>query len=94
MPALLGAGDEVAGDALSMADSGRGGPIVPKRIEASCLAEPPVGLSSSSEESSAEDSAIDQSSSSTGFAVRRADCATGSGSAVLPAAVEDSCVMR
>ena len=42
---------------------GLGGPIVPNRIDASCLA-PPPGRSSSSSESSAEDSIFDHSSSS------------------------------
>ena len=43
MRSLPGAGEfgpeAVVG--LSMAESGRGGAIVPKRIEASCFAEPP-----------------------------------------------------
>ena len=49
----------------SAADKGRGGAIVPKRMEASCLALPPEGpfVSSSSEESSVE-STTDHSSSS------------------------------
>lgn len=77
---LLTAGDRGAGD--SIADIGRGGPIVPKRIEASCFALPPVGLSSSSD-SSSEDSTTDQSSSSFGAARVRAGAAAGSGRAVL-----------
>ena len=50
----------------SMADRGRGGAIVPKRIEASCFALPPVGLSSPSpsEELSSVESMTDHSSSS------------------------------
>ena len=49
---------------LSSDERGRGGPMVPKRREASCLAPPPVRWSSSSSDSSAEDSTTDQSSSS------------------------------
>jgi hypothetical protein len=50
---------------LSMADNGLGGAMVPKRIDARCFADPPVGASSpSSLESSLSDSALDQSSSS------------------------------
>lgn len=48
----------------SMAESGRGGPMVPKRMLASCFAEPPVGPSSSSDEELASSSTTDQSSSS------------------------------
>jgi len=49
----------------SIADSGLGGAMVPKRIEASCLALPPAGRSSSlSEESSSVESTTDHSSSS------------------------------
>ena len=50
----------------SMAERGRGGAIVPKSMDASCLADPPVGTassSSSSDESSVE-STTDHSSSS------------------------------
>lgn len=50
---------------LSIADNGRGGAMVPKRMDARCLADPPVGASSpSSLESSLSDSATDHSSSS------------------------------
>jgi hypothetical protein len=50
---------------LSIADNGRGGAMVPNRIDARCFAEPPVGASSpSSLESSLSDSATDHSSSS------------------------------
>jgi hypothetical protein len=50
---------------LSIADNGRGGAMVPNRIDARCLADPPVGASSpSSLESSLSDSATDHSSSS------------------------------
>jgi hypothetical protein len=56
---------------LSIADKGRGGAMVPNRIDARCLAEPPVGGSASSSlESSFSDSATDHSSSSG----RRRDC--------------------
>ena len=56
---------------LSIADNGRGGAIVPNRIDAKCLAEPPVGaFPSSSLDSSLSDSATDHSSSSG----RRRDC--------------------
>lgn len=48
---------------LSIADRGLGGAIVPKSRDASCLAEPPVGPSSSSL-SSLSDPAADHSSSS------------------------------
>lgn len=50
----------------SMADNGLGGAIVPKSIEASCFALPPVGLSSpsSSDELSSVESTTDHSSSS------------------------------
>jgi hypothetical protein len=48
-----------------MADSGLGGAIVPNKIEARCLAEPPPGRSSSSSlSSSLSDPAADHSSSS------------------------------
>lgn len=49
---------------LSIADKGRGGAMVPKRMDARCLADPPVGPSPSSLESSLSDSATDHSSSS------------------------------
>lgn len=55
------------GDLSSMALRGRGGPMVPNNILASCFALPPPGWSSSSEES-LSDSATDQSSSSSGRA--------------------------
>jgi hypothetical protein len=59
------------GGLLSIADNGRGGAMVPNRIDARCLAEPPVGAPpSSSLESSFSDSATDHSSSSG----RRRDC--------------------
>lgn len=48
----------------SIADSGRGGPIVPNNIEASCFALPPVGRSSSSSDESSMEPTADQSSSS------------------------------
>ncbi len=50
----------------SMADIGRGGPIVPKRIEARCLALPLSGRSSSSASFSelSDESTTDHSSSS------------------------------
>lgn len=51
----------------SMAESGRGGPIVPKRMEARCFAEPPVGASSSSSEELSSVSITDQSSLSSVF---------------------------
>lgn len=48
-----------------MALRGRGGAMVPKRMEASCLALPPVGRASSSEESGESlESTTDHSSSS------------------------------
>lgn len=47
----------------SIAERGRGGAMVPNRIEARCLALPPVGWSFSSSESSVE-STTDHSSSS------------------------------
>lgn len=79
-----GPGDAAAGEPVSIAESGFGGAIVPNKIDASCLALPPVGLSSSSS-SSDEESTTDQSSSSLGFTVRRAETAAGSGSAVFDA---------
>lgn len=49
----------------SMADNGLGGAIVPKSIDASCFALPPVGLSTSSSSSEDEvESTTDHSSSS------------------------------
>ena len=78
---LLTAGDCGAGD--SMADIGRGGAIVPNRMDASCLALPPLGRSSSSSDESSDDSTTDQSSSSFGAARVRAGAADGSGRAVL-----------
>ena len=60
---LSGAGDF---GLSSMADNGRGGPMVPKRIEARCLALPLSGRSSSSPSLSelSEESTTDHSSSS------------------------------
>ena len=57
---------------LSMADIGRGGAIVPNKIEANCFADPPAGGSSSSslEASSFSEPAADHESSSG----RRRDC--------------------
>ena len=64
-----GAG-ELGFEVFSIADMGRGGAMVPKRIDARCFAlPPPVGWSSSS--SSSLDSTTDQSSSSDGFARER-----------------------
>lgn len=60
---LVTAGLSGLGLLFSILLSGLGGPIVPKRMEASCLALPAPGLSSSSSELSAE-STTDQSSSS------------------------------
>lgn len=57
------AGLSARGLLLSIEDRGRGGAMVPKRMEASCLAPPCVGASSSSDEESSE-STTDQSSSS------------------------------
>jgi hypothetical protein len=54
------AGDSALGS--SMAESGRGGAMVPNRMDASCLAEPPVGPSDSSSEELSEESTTDQSS--------------------------------
>ena len=63
-PAML-SGLGVLGDFFSsMADRGRGGPMVPNSIEANCFALPPVGRSSSSSEESFESSTTDHSSSS------------------------------
>src|SRR5205823_5644917 len=58
------------GGLLSIADNGRGGAMVPNRIDARCLAEPPFGASPSSSLESFSDSATDHSSSSG----RRRDC--------------------
>jgi len=66
------------GDAVAL-----GGPIPPKSTEASWRAEPLVGPSSSESESSFSEPTTLQSSSSAGLGVRRADCAAGSGKAVL-----------
>lgn len=70
--ASCGTGVEGFESVLSMAESGRGGAMVPKRIEASCLALPaPVGaLDSESDSSSLSEPAADHSSSSG----RRRDC--------------------
>lgn len=57
------AGDSARGLLLSIDERGRGGAMVPKRMEASCLAPPWEGASSSSEDESSE-STTDQSSSS------------------------------
>lgn len=80
-PALLGAGD--AG--FESVPRGRGGPMVPNRMEASCFALPPVGAESSSSSSLSEDSTTDQSSSSEeGLRPRRPPVAgAGSGRLVL-----------
>ena len=79
-----GAGDPgVDDEALSMLDKGRGGAMVPKRIDARCLALPP-GRSGSSSSSDEDDSAADQSSSSSFGMVRvLAGAAIGSGKDVL-----------
>src|SRR5690242_19786141 len=58
-----GAGVWAGESLLSIDDSGRGGAIVPNKMEAKCLAPPCVGASSSSEDESSE-STTDQSSSS------------------------------
>lgn len=76
-----GEGDVGLESLFSMADIGRGGAMVPNRIDASCLALPPVGPWSSSSSSSL-DSTTDQSSSSEGLARERPEGA-GSGRAVL-----------
>lgn len=58
--------------------------MVPKRMEASCLALPPVGADSSSSSSLSEDSTTDQSSSSEeGLRDRRLGAAAGSGRVVF-----------
>jgi hypothetical protein len=81
-----GGGEPGAGElgfefVFSMADIGRGGAIVPKRMDARCFAlPPPEGWSSSS--SSSLDSTTDQSSSSEGFARERPE-GWGSGRVVL-----------
>ena len=67
MLGVVGAGlDGLSADLLSsIADNGLGGAIVPNRIDASCLALPPVGLSaSSSSEEDEVESTTDHSSSS------------------------------
>jgi hypothetical protein len=46
------------------AERGRGGAMVPKRIEAKCLAPPAIGPSSSEDSSSLSEPTTDQSSSS------------------------------
>jgi hypothetical protein len=71
-----------------MADIGRGGAMVPKRMEARCFALPPPGGWSSSSSSSL-DSTTDQSSSSDGFARERPE-GWGSGSVVL--LLSDACM--
>jgi hypothetical protein len=76
--------------ALSRLDSGRGGPIVPKSMAASCFAPPPVRpSSSSSDSSSAEDSMADHSSSSCLARVVR-----GAALPVVAAFAMFSCVRR
>jgi len=75
-----GAG-ELGFEVLSIADIGRGGAMVPKRMEARCFALPPPGGWSSSSSSSL-DSTTDQSSSSVGLARERPE-GWGSGRAVL-----------
>lgn len=77
---------------LSIEDNGRGGAIVPNKIEARCLAPPCVGASSSSEDESSE-STTDQSSSSCRPRVR-ADGAAGSLNVGTAALVACSCVKR
>jgi hypothetical protein len=67
VPGMAGASWTGVAGLLSI---GLGGAIVPKRIDASCFAEPPVGWASSSDESSFSESAADHSSSSG----RRRDC--------------------
>jgi hypothetical protein len=75
------AGLSARGLLLSILESGRGGPMVPKRMEASCLALPaPAGRSSSSLESEASESTTLHSSSS-GRARVRIDGTTGSAAA-------------
>ena len=67
---LLGTGDfastlgELGELPSSMADNGRGGPMVPNNMEASCFALPPVGRSSSSSDESSVEPTADHSSSS------------------------------
>lgn len=56
----LWAGD--AADLSPIADKGRGGPMVPNRIDARAAALPPPGLSSSSESSSSLSLSLPQSS--------------------------------
>lgn len=48
----------------SIEERGRGGPIVPKRMDARCLAVPPEGRSDSSSDESSLESTTDHSSSS------------------------------
>lgn len=77
----MGAGGGLLGEAIaglsgaeaafSREERGRGGPMVPKRMAASCLAPPPVRSSSSSSDSSV-DSMADHSSSSGRARVRGA----------------------
>jgi hypothetical protein len=82
-----GAG-ELGFEVFSIADIGRGGAMVPKRIEARCFALPPPGGWSSSSSSSL-DSTTDQSSSSEGFA-RERPAGWGSGRVVL--LLSDACM--
>jgi hypothetical protein len=87
-----GAGLAAGESLLSIEDNGRGGAIVPNKIEARCLAPPCVGASSSSEDESSE-STTDQSSSSCRPRVR-ADGAAGSLNVGTAALVACSCVKR
>ena len=80
MPADAGAGEPGFELGLSMLLSGRGGAIVPNKMEANCLAEPACGVLSSSS-SSSELSMTDHSSSSLDFALRRLGTGAGSGRA-------------
>ncbi|GAM88810.1 hypothetical protein ANO11243_068440 [Dothideomycetidae sp. 11243] len=77
-------------DPVFMLDSGRGGAIVPNKIDARCLALPPPGRPpsfSSSSDDDDESSTTDQSSSSLGAARVRAGAAEGSGRLVMAPAV-------
>lgn len=67
----------------SVADSGRGGAIVPKRMDAKCAALAPPGRSSSSSESSSSSLSEPQSSSSGRFLDTGADAATGAAFCVM-----------
>lgn len=87
-----GAGVEAGESLLSIDDRGRGGAIVPNKMEARCWAPPFVGFSSSSEDESSE-STTDQSSSSCRPRVR-ADGAAGSLKVGAAALLACSCVKR